>query len=114
MSCCFLIGSTRYIRSDGSFLFSFANRDDLAPFKMPVYQNQGNALYTNNGYGPTFGGGHDLYIANNAYPGSASYSRLGHTYKPPPGYSYNTAKTKNLLAGTFNFTPTDVEVYYFE
>ena len=70
-------------------------------------------MYNNVGYGPTFGGGHDLYIANNANAGTASYTNFGHTYKPPTGYSYNTVKTKNLLAGTYNFTPSDVEVYYF-
>ena len=114
MSCCFSLGGDRYIKCDECFLFSFANKDHLAPFKMPVYHNQGNAMYSSNRYGPTFGGGYDLNIANNANAGTDSYTMLGNAYKPPPGYSPNTAKTKNLLAGTFNFTPTDVEVYYFE
>lgn len=52
-----------YRRSDKSFLFSLKNRYNK-PFKMNVYQNHGNAQYNNNGYGPTFGGGHDLYLAN--------------------------------------------------
>jgi hypothetical protein len=102
------------MRADGSFLFSFANRDDLAPFKMPIYQNQANAMYNNKGYGPTFGSGHDLHVANNANVGASSYTNLGNTYELPPGYSYNTAKAKDLLAGTYKYTPTDVEVYYFE
>ena len=62
----FLLGSARYIKADASFIFSFSNRDGLGPFKSLVYQNNANAMYTNNGYGPTFGGGHDIYIANNA------------------------------------------------
>ena len=99
--------------ADGSFVFSFANRDHLAPFKSTIYQNAGHAIYTNNGYGPTFGGGHDIYVANNANAGTASYTNLGYTYKPPSGYSYNTPKTKGLLAGIYNYTPNDVEVYVF-
>ena len=114
LSCCFSLGGDRYIKCDECFLFSFANKDHLAPFKMPVYQNQGNALYTNSGYGPTFGSGYDLYIANEANAGKSSYTVMGSVYKPPPGYSSNTVKANNLLAGTTHFTPTDVEVYYFE
>ena len=106
--------STRYIAADGSFVFSFANRDHLAPFKSTIYQNAVNAIYTNNGYGPTFGGGHDIYVANNANAGTVSYTNLGYTYKPPTaGYSYNTPKTKALLAGIYNYTPNEVEVYVF-
>ena len=108
-----LLGSARYIKSDTSFLFSFSNRDGLGPFKSPVYQNSANAMYTNNGYGPTFGA-HDIYIANNANGGIASYSNFGYTYKPPSDYKYGTQKAKQLLAGTYNFTPSDVEVYYFD
>ncbi|CAB4001290.1 basement membrane-specific heparan sulfate proteoglycan core -like [Paramuricea clavata] len=106
-------GSARYIKADTSFIFSFSNRDDLAPFKSPVYQNNANAMYTNNGYGPTFGGGHDIHIANNANGGTSSYTNFGHTYKPPSDYKYTTNAAKRLLAGSYNFTPSDVEVYYF-
>ena len=109
----FLLGSARYIKADTSFVFSFSNRDDLAPFKSLVYQNNANAIYTNNGYGPTFGGGHDIHIANNANGGTSSYTNFGHTYKPPSDYKYTTNAAKQLLAGSYNFTPSDVEVYYF-
>ena len=55
------IGAPCYIESDESFLFSLANRDDLAPFKMPVNRNQAKAICTNQNFGPTFGGGYDIY-----------------------------------------------------
>ena len=77
-----------------------------------MYRNSGNAIYTNNGYGPTFGGGHDLKIVNNAHISTSSYSNLGHTYRPPSGYGYNQANTKALLAGSYNFKPSEIEVYY--
>ena len=53
------------------------------------------------GYGPTFGGGHDIYVANNANAGTASNTNFGYTYKPPTGYSYNTPKTKALFSQAF-------------
>lgn len=108
----FLLGATVYRKGDESFLFSFANRDKLAPFKSAIKSNS-NAIYNNNGYGPTFGSGHDFYIANNANGGTASYTQFGSSYKPPTGYQYNTFRTKALLAGSYNFSPTNVEVYFF-
>ena len=58
-------------------------------------------------YGPTFGGGHDVHISDNANGNQGSYSRFGNSYQPPPG----TAQATSLLAGSFNFTPTEIEVF---
>jgi hypothetical protein len=88
------------------------NKDNLAPFKSPVYRYKGYALYTSAGYGPTFGGGHDIYIANNANANTRSFTNLGFTYRPPSGYSYYSTEAKNLLAGTYKFTPNEVETFY--
>ena len=70
-------------------------------------------MYTNPGYGPTFGYGHDIYIANNADQSTSSYAEFGDTYRPPSGYSYTASNTKALLAGSYMFTPFEVEVFYF-
>ena len=37
-------------------------------------------VYCNPGYGPTFGGGHDLYIANQCGSNTSSSANFGHTY----------------------------------
>ena len=108
----FISGSTRYIQSSNTFIFSLKNKDNLKPFKAPVNRYSGNAIYTRNGYGPTFGGGHDINIKNNAHTSTSSYSNFGHVYRPPSGYSYNQANTKALLAGSYNFKPSEIEVYY--
>ncbi|CAB4010285.1 fibropellin-1-like isoform X1 [Paramuricea clavata] len=105
-------GSTGYRASSKAFIFSFVNKDNLPPFKSPVYRYISNAVYTNAGYGPTFGGGHDIYISNNANTGTSSYTNLGHTYQPPRGYSYATVRVRNLLAGTYKFRPNEVETFY--
>jgi hypothetical protein len=105
----FTLGSSGYRSSSNAFIFSFVNKDNLPPFKSPVKTNQ-HALYTKPTYGPTFGG-HDIHIANNANANTASYASLGQAYQTPSGYSYNTNKARNLLAGT-QFKPSEVETFY--
>ena len=79
---------------------------------LPAYRNYGNALYDCSSYGPTFGGGHDLYIDDYASSNSNSHTALGHTYSPPSGYSYGSTSTYTFLAGTYTFTPDEVETFY--
>ena len=63
--------------------------------------------------GPTFGGGYDICILyNDARSNSNSYSNLGWTYSPPRGYSYGSTFAKTFLAGTYWFTPDEVETFY--
>ncbi|XP_046852219.1 uncharacterized protein LOC124445537 [Xenia sp. Carnegie-2017] len=90
-------GSSRYIRASDSFIFSLKNPAGLAPFKSSIYRYQQYAMYTSSSYGPTFGGGHDLKIGNNARTSTSSYTNFGHTYKLPSGYSYASNKAKKLL-----------------
>ena len=99
--------------SVNAFLFSLKNKDNLKPFKAAVYRNSQTALYHDSGYGPTFGG-HDLYISNNANLNTVSYTKLGNTYQLPPGYTSDAANTKALLAGTYYFTPSEIEVFYLQ
>ena len=66
------------------------------------------ATYNGGNYGPTFGGGHDLYIADNCRSSGSSYSNLGHSYK----VNYYTGQKKKLLAGSYRFRCAEYEVYY--
>jgi hypothetical protein len=85
----------------------------MQPFKCPIINGQnGYAIYCNPSYGATFGGGHDLIISINANSNQSSYSNLGHTYQPPPGYQHGTQQTHSLFAGSYNFTATEIEVFY--
>jgi hypothetical protein len=65
------------------------------------------AIYCNPNYGPSFGGGYDVHISNNANGNQGSCSGFGYSYQPPPG----TAQANSLLAGSYNFTPTEIEVF---
>ena len=108
---CVIDSGSSYTESTESFLFSFKNHYGLEPFKLHV-KSSGNAIYGNSGYGPTFGGGHDIYIANSAGSNTNSYSNLGHTYVQLAGYRYGSSNTRSLFAGSYNFQPNEVEVFY--
>jgi len=66
------------------------------------------AIYMNPLYGPTFGGGHDIYIADKGNANANSYAQLGHSYNYPSGVNDHST----ILAGSFRFTPDEVEVFY--
>ena len=93
------------------------NKPGWAPVKLPqtgIYSSRREySIYCGSGYGPTFGGGHDIYISNFASYPSKSYSNLGHTYSPPSGYSFPSTFAQTFLAGTkYYFTPDEVETFY--
>ena len=104
----FILTDGDWSSAPGSFLFSLRNNDDLPPFKAPpINQNYVKAICRGCGFGPLFGAGHDLRIAY-----GNSYTNFGHTYQAPSGYTYNQANTRSLLAGSYKFTPSEIEVLY--
>ena len=70
---------------------------------MPDY-----AIYRFSSDGPTFGGGHDITIGDNANSNTNSYSYFGYSYSFQSGIK----DRKTILAGTYKFTPDEVEVFY--
>ena len=62
-------------------------------------------------YGPTFGGGLDIYISDYASSNSNSKSNLGFTYSPPSGHNVDSTFAQTFLAGTYYFTPDEVETF---
>ena len=100
-------GQGNYVHCSQLFLFSMVNPFGVVPSKMPLVKNQQYGIYCNSDYGPTFGGGHDLHISNNANISGASYSDLGHTYQLPAG------QQNAFFTGTRNFNVTDYEVFGF-
>ena len=113
----FLVGSGPGGRYDSNaFLFSLVNKPGWAPVKLPQtgeYSSRRHySIDDNPSYGPTFGGGSDIYISNYASSNRDSYVLLGYTYSPPSGYSYTSTFAKTFLAGTYNFTPDEIETFY--
>ena len=99
-----------YSYDSQAFLFSLVNKPGWAPVKLPQYSNYKYAVHGHcSSYGPIFGGGHDLFIANYASSNSYSQANLGYTYSPPSGYS---SSGNTFLVGGSNFTPDEVEIFY--
>jgi len=88
-----------YSRAPNSFIFNLTNKQK---FEL-TDQFHKNAVYRQNSYGPTFGGGHDLYLADQCKSNSSSYCSKS---------VYNTGNT-NVLGGngTTSFQVSNYEVY---
>jgi len=67
-----------------------------------------NAAYDNPGYGPTWGGGHDLHINSNMQSNS-NYSSPSNYTQAAPGYT--GFLTQETLAGSYNFMVEEIEVF---
>ncbi|KXJ11971.1 hypothetical protein AC249_AIPGENE14173 [Exaiptasia diaphana] len=102
-------GSNTRASSTKAFLFSLYNTRGYSPVKLPVVRDHEYAIYRYSGYGPTFGGGHDMYISNQASSNTGSYFRV-YSYKAPPGCSYGNHCS--FYTGNSNFKPSNVEVFY--
>ena len=97
-------------------MFSLVNKPGWGPVKLTQQgqysYSRSHSIYGCSSYGPSFGGGHDIYISSYASSNSNSYSNLGNTYSPPSGHSYSSSFAYSFLAGSYNFQPDEVEVFY--
>ena len=106
------VSSCQYRYDSQAFLFSLVNKPGWAPVKLPQ-TGQYSSIYDCSSYGPTFGAGHDIYIADYASSSqSGSYTNLGNDYSAPSGYSYRSTFARTFLPGTYEFTPDEVETFY--
>ena len=107
---CFFFSSdsiTGYGATPNAFIFSLDNKEGRGPFKSAVWRPS-VAIYKLSDFGPTFGQGHDIKIANNANSNSQSHSDSGNSYTVPSGVS----NRRSILAGTESFSPDEIEVFY--
>jgi len=77
-----------YASSSNTFLFRL--RPSMQHYDGKTGK-EGNAIYRGSSYGPTFGGGHDIYIVSSALSSTSSYTNGGHSYNFPsyPNYQLN-------------------------
>jgi len=103
-----------------AFVFSLINKRNK-PVKISVdtlvgvgkggtKRSQNDAIYCSSNYGPTFGRGHDLYIASDCNRNDNSYSYLGYTYRHTK-YAQGSNEARTLFAGSLNFKVNEIEVY---
>ncbi len=78
---------------------------------MKIYLNKHqSAILCHSRHGPSFGGGHDIYIYENAKSDLVCDSNLGSTYLHPE-YEYDSNEPKSFLAGSFRFKLSEIEIY---
>jgi len=111
-------GSNTYQSDSDAFLFSLINQYNY-PVKLnlknPVGLYSSNAVYASTGYGPTFGNGNDLYIADQSYLNLNSRSQLGSAYQLPfSNMTYGSTAAQSFLAGSYNFQPIEIEIYFVD
>ena len=97
-------------------MFSLKNKDNLQPFKSLILNVNTARAVSNPFYGALFGSGStdfglDLFISNHP-PTSQCYADLGNSYQLPEGYIKSTDKARSLLAGSFRFSPSEIEDFY--
>ena len=90
------------------------NKPGWAPVKLPLNgrDSYSYSIYVYAFNGPTFGRGGDIYISSYASSNSYSYSNLGDTYSLYLRYRYGYTFAQTFLAGTYKFTPDEVETFY--
>ena len=101
--------SGSYKQAPGSFIFTLTNMHGIKPTKFPLINGYDtNALYHRSDYGPTFGNGHNLHVANNCNVNASSYANFPYAYNDITGKG-NSIFSSN--ASTRNFQVQEIEVF---
>ena len=79
--------------------------------KYDINNTHSHAIYCYSSYGPTFGNGYNLYIADNSNANKNSYTYSGYAYNLPAGANGGHSILTN---GTTNFQTTEIEVYLMQ
>lgn len=98
-----------YNNDKRTFLFSLVNKMGK-PTKIDNHTQYQNSAYNGSGYGPTFGGGHDIYISNQSNTNNQSYTNCSYSFKIC-GLVYGGTNTNQFFAGSYNFKTKEIEVY---
>lgn len=102
--------SNDYKKSTNAFIFSLINANNH-PIKVNIDPNESQfAIGCDESEGPIFGEGHDIYIANNCHVQMQNYSNFPYSYKCP-NVMVQPSKDKSLLAGSYYFNVSNIEVY---
>jgi hypothetical protein len=100
-------GDDIYKQDPNVFIFSLVNNDEK-PIKMKIKNKIQNAIYCDPSLGPMFCGGFSIYSDSNK--NASSWSNLGYSYQHP-NYQNGSNKAKSYLAGSCNFSTSEIEVY---
>eukprot|EP00300_Choanocystis_sp_HF-7_P013446 c18301_g1_i2.p1 GENE.c18301_g1_i2~~c18301_g1_i2.p1 ORF type:complete len:576 (+),score=119.36 c18301_g1_i2:33-1730(+) len=101
-----------YVQQPASDVFIFSLKGPSNNTKPALFRPNKNplpeAIYDHSNYGPTFGGGHDLYVHSDG----SHYSSLGSTYQPVSDTRLaNIPANGNTLAGQSPCKIAEIEVF---
>jgi hypothetical protein len=97
--------SYNYGNDPHSFIFTLSSPHSILPTRYLITGGKEQyAIFDVPSYGPTFGGGHDIYVPDksNATDG---YTNFPHTYTD------TTRKGSVTFSGNYSFRTSDIEVY---
>ena len=101
-----------YASSSKAFIYSLYNINGYVPVKLQIKSAQTRYATDNcRGRGPMFGVGPDIRIFDITPNNPKSWTSCGNSYPLPPGYS-SSGSDCTFYAGSYKFSPTDVEVFY--
>ena len=105
----------RSVSDSSAFIYSLISSNKEERFaKMPLKNvNDINAKVCYGNYGPTFGNGHDIYIADSSNTNTLSYSNPCYAYNCDQSLVYGSAEAKAYMAGAMYFQVSEIEVYTF-
>ena len=72
--------SATYYTDPSAFIFSLVNKMNYSSLAQNIKQPIANSVHTHPAYGPTFGGGHDIYVADQSNLQMNSHTNFGNTY----------------------------------
>lgn len=90
-----------------AFLFSLVNNKNRHYKLNSTGSNY--AIHCSNSYGPTFGGGHNIYVCSACSTTNSSYTNPYNSYTMTG--DDGTTIDNTFLAGSYNFTVEDLEVF---
>jgi hypothetical protein len=100
-----------YKNDSKAYIFSLRRNGTLNREKFRLVSNQVPAIACLSYYGPTFGGGHDIYTCDESNKNLQSYTRYCWHYECPTDMKYSN-QSQAYLAGLFsNFTLDNIEVF---
>jgi len=102
---------TNYVSSSNSWLFSL-KKSGSVPMKITNHVKM-YSIAACPQFMCTFGGGHDLHIADDCNKTTSSYANLGHSYYVA-GVAHKSKEAQELLAGAAHFKVDDIEVFVRE
>jgi hypothetical protein len=88
-----------------SFVFSVRNPHNIADKKFSL-TNPTNTIFCYSSYGPLFGGGADICVADGCNNSTSSYTNLGGSYANDTGIAGN-----QFFTGEGKFTVKEIEVF---